>query len=94
MPSTNFHKFVTDEDKGIEDLFTMDDDKSDGGDFGMPPVITEEEPGCVIIEPLSKLDDRNPIGDNLTLGEGMYEEGSDDQEGDLLGWDEAYEQEV
>ena len=76
-------------------MFTIDD-KSDGEDLSMPTVIVEEEPGAVIVKPLSEeLDGRNRARDNLASADDIYEEGSDDdKDGDLLGWEEAYEQEV
>ena len=88
---------VDDEDKANEDMFLINDDKSDGGDFSMPTLIVEEEPGAVIIEQSSEVNGRNRISDsdNLALTEDIYEEGSDDEkDGDIFGWEEAYEQEV
>jgi len=82
---------VGDDDKGDEDMFIM----SDGEDFGMSTVIVEE-PGAVIVKPLTELDGRSRIDtDSLALADYIYEEGSDDEkDGDILGWEEAYEQEV
>jgi len=83
---------VGDDDKGDENMFIM----SDGEDFSMPTMIVEEEPGAVIVKPLTELDGRSRIDtDNFALAEDIYEEVSDDEkDGDILGWEEAYEQEV
>ena len=87
MPSTEFGLIGED-----EEIFTIDADKSDGEDLNISTMIVEEEPGDVI-RPLSEFDNR--IGRNFGLAEDIYEYGSDeDKNGDFLGWEEAYEQEV
>lgn len=81
-----------DEDKDDGEIFTIEADKSDGEDLNMTTMIVEDEPGDVI-KPLSEFDNR--MGSNLGLADDIYEYASDeDKEGDLLGWEEAYEQEV
>lgn len=94
LPSTHINMVIGGEDKGDEDMFIMDAEKSDGEDLRMPTMIVEEEPGTVMVKPLSELNDRNEV-ENLALAEDMYDDGSDeDKEGDFTQWEEAYEQEV
>ncbi|KAJ7119443.1 hypothetical protein C8R44DRAFT_788091 [Mycena epipterygia] len=91
------------DDKGDDELYTMDDkeDKSDGEGMGM--VVIEEAPGTVVSAPSPKprpkkvtdLAGRAPgAGDVDADGDEDMdaEEGSD--KGEDVGWDEGYEQEV
>jgi len=73
------------------DIFTMDD-KSDGEGMSTLNVIVEEEPGTVMTKPLLE-----GVGGDINnhLADDIYDDGSDDdKEAEVLGWEDAYEQEV
>ncbi|KAF8954879.1 Brf1-like TBP-binding domain-containing protein [Flammula alnicola] len=82
------------------DLYTMDDDKSDGeGVLGMPTVIVEEEPGTVALKPASEPTKSRKKGvlalqDMDMDADGEADEGSDEDKDEDIGWEDAYEQEV
>lgn len=92
LPSIAANMTTGDDDKDEADLYTMDDDKSDGE--GMA-VIVEEEAGTVALKPASET--RQPRKGIMALqdmdGEREADDGTDDEKDDDV-WEDAYEQEV
>lgn len=84
-----------DDDKDEADLYTMDDDKSDGEGVLMPTVIVEDEPGTVVLTPVNETTKPRQKGILALEDVDMDDEGSDDDKDDEgMGWEDAYEQEV
>lgn len=74
------------EDKDDADLYQMGDDKSDGGDM----VIIEEPAGTVAA---AVKDDPAIPGEGELDADGEVDEGSDGG-GEVVSWEDAYEQEI
>ncbi len=95
LPSVAANMTTGDDDKDEAELYTMDDDKSDGE--AMLSVIVEEEAGTVALKPASEPAKPRKNG-ILALhdmdGEGDVDEGSDDDKDEDVAWEDAYEQEV
>jgi len=93
--SPSISNTAIDDDKDEADLFTMDDDKSDGEGVINPAMIVEEEPGTVVSRAPTESTTRrkNPSlpPEDVDIDDEGSEEEKDD---DLLGWEDAYEQEV
>ena len=84
-----------DDDKDDADLYTMDDDKSDGEGVLMPTVIVEEEPGSVVLNPVKESTKPRKKGVLALEDVDMDDEGSDDdKDDDGMRWEDAYEQEI
>jgi len=87
-----------DDDKDDADLYTMDDDKSDGEGVLMPTVIVEDEPGSVVLIPVNesatKLHRKKvvPALEDVELDDEGSDDDKDDDDG--MGWEDAYEQEI
>jgi len=84
-----------DDDKDEADLFTMDDDKSDGEGVLMPTVIVEDEPGTVAMNPVkeSMKPRKNGVLPLEDDDEGSDDD-KDDDDDDVIGWEDAYQQEI
>ncbi|KJA27538.1 hypothetical protein HYPSUDRAFT_944631 [Hypholoma sublateritium FD-334 SS-4] len=95
LPSIAANMTTGDDDKDEAELYTMDDDKSDGE--AMLSVIVEEEAGTVALKPATEPAKPRKNG-ILALhdidGEGEVDEGSDDDKDEDVTWEDAYEQEV
>ncbi|KAF8889414.1 cyclin-like protein [Gymnopilus junonius] len=80
-----------DEDKDDAELYTFDDDKTDGDG---PTIIVEEEAGTVSLKPIEE--PMKPRKKSiLAQAEGdMEEEESDEDKDDGIDWEDAYEQEI
>jgi transcription factor IIIB 90 kDa subunit len=95
LPSMTANMTTGDDDKDEADLYTMDDDKSDGEGVLMPTVIVEDEPGTVVLTPVKETTKPRQKGILALEDVDMDDEGSDDDKDDEgMGWEDAYEQEV
>ncbi|PPQ64030.1 hypothetical protein CVT24_008843 [Panaeolus cyanescens] len=94
LPSSRSNVSFPGDDKDDTDLFTMDDDKSDGEG---PTLIVEEESAMTVLKPAA--DEAAPPKRKKGLlalqedGEYGSDDDKDDDE-DVGGWDDVYEQEV
>ncbi|KAJ3499399.1 hypothetical protein NLJ89_g10106 [Agrocybe chaxingu] len=96
-PSVLANMTTGDDEKDDAELFTMDDDKSDGEGMLNPTVIVEEEPGSVASwkPPSEPEKTKKKMGMMALEDMDMDEDASDDdKDDDALGWEDAYEQEV
>lgn len=95
LPSMAANMTTGDDDKDEEELYIMDDDKSDGEGVRMPTVIVEDEPGTVVSAPVKEPGKSRKKGVLALEDADMDDEGSDDdKDDDGMGWEEAYEQEI
>lgn len=86
-----------DDDKDEADLYTMDDDKSDGEGVLMPTVIVEDEPGTVALTPVNESAKSRKKGilalEDMDMDDSDNDK-DDDKDDDGIGWEDAYEQEI